>query len=108
MFLQNILDFKSCWVFGYNNLVVSKTMVLSKPWSFWSFRKSTHDLFFLNHGFVCLWLIKPQCLSKQALKVSEDFRKMDIPCALQIKYNFVHNLPSHVVIFEVLVSLDIH
>jgi hypothetical protein len=36
------------------NLIVSKTMVLSKTSLFWSFINSTHDLFFLNHSFVFL------------------------------------------------------
>ena len=50
-------------VFGHNIIVFKKIKVLLKLNSVWSFKNSTLDLFFLNHGFACLWVLKLQFLN---------------------------------------------
>jgi hypothetical protein len=50
------------------NVAVLKTIVLLKVQLFWSFKNSTPDLFFLNHGFAWHWLLKPWFLNTLVLK----------------------------------------
>jgi hypothetical protein len=71
MILQNTLLSKALWCLDITNLLVLKPYFYQICSHFRDLEtRSTHDVIFLNHSFVSIWLIKPQYLIRKFSEIT--------------------------------------